>query len=303
MASYIICNLLFIILLSTDHYTIACNSGKDYGEFRNFVSVAQLKPSSGRDVSNLFNGEVASKSNSSATSSSSDGHKKSSGGFDDVVQRRKDAIPNNASIKTQIDKKLDKNLHSLLLPLSSTEHSKGNTSKDIQSTKSSRAAHDFQREWKKNCTSAKTTLAFLTRIREDNNTNDNREMILQPHVICRGYFSTDIDSEMVGDIIEALHLLLPSAGGTEDNTDMCSKAKSTMANSFSSQSNAIAFICRWLDALTSCGRFELSVSFLMPYEQVKLKEICNYVLEATSNEKESFLPQLDFMSRYRAVLK
>lgn len=303
MASYIICNLLFIILLSTDHYTIACNSGKDYGEFRNFVSVAQLKPSSGRDVSNLFNGEVASKSNSSATSSSLDGHIKSAGGFDDVVQRRKDAIPNNASIKTQIDKKLDKNLHSLLLPLSSTEHSKGNTSKDIQSTKSSRAAHDFQREWKKNCTSAKTTLAFLTRIREDNNTNDNREMILQPHVICRGYFSTDIDSEMVGDIIEALHLLLPSAGGTEDNTDMCSKAESTMANSFSSQSNAIAFICRWLDALTSCGRFELSVSFLMPYEQVKLKEICKFVLEASSNEKEPFLPQLDFMSRYKAVLK
>ena len=132
--------------------------GKDYSEFRHFVSVSQLKPTSGREVSNLFNG-AATGSISSSSRSKNEGDNTSTtiGGFDDIIQRRKEDAFSNASSTSKSIKNLDKNLQSLLLGNVATT-SKSNAGNN-QIAKTSRAAHDFLKEWKRPqsyCTSSES---------------------------------------------------------------------------------------------------------------------------------------------------
>ena len=278
-----------------------------------------MKPTSGREVSNLFNG-AATGSISSSSRSKNEGDNTSTtiGGFDDIIQRRKEDAFSNASSTSKSIKNLDKNLQSLLLGNVATT-SKSNAANN-QIAKTSRAAHDFLKEWKRHCTTAKDTLAFLT-MRDGSTNDDNTELLLQPDVICKEYFSTDIDSEILGDVVEALHLLvnmketvhLSSADSGDDDeyctlsninnagTDKSCIDASAMTDLFSSsQKDAISFVHNWLKALASCGRFELSVSFLMPDEQTKLKEICNF-LKTMNKETDDSIDEL--LLRYDTLLK
>ena len=249
-----------------------------------------MKPTSGRDVSNLF-GATGSISCSSRSKNEGDNAATTIGGFDDIIQRRKEDAFVNASSTSKSIKNLDMNLQSLLLGNVATT-SKSNAANN-QKVKTSRAAHDFLKEWKRHCTTAKDTLAFLT-MRDGSTNDDTAELLLQPDVICKEYFSTDIDSEILGDVVEALHLLvtmkeivdlpLAKSGDDDENCTSLNINNAVTDNSFidasammdicsSSQKEAISFVHNWLKALASCGRVELSVSFLMPDEQKKLKEI------------------------------
>ena len=278
-----------------------------------------MKPTSGREVSNLFNGAATGSISSSSRSKNEDDNTATTiGGFDDIIQRRKEDAFSNASSTSKSIKNLDKNLQSLLLGNVATT-SKSNAGNN-QIAKTSRAAHDFLKEWKRHCTTAKDTLAFLT-MRDGSTNDDNTELLLQPDVICKEYFSTDIDSEILGDVVEALHLLvnmketvhLSSADSGDDDeyctlsninnagTDKSCIDASAMTDLFSSsQKDAISFVHNWLKALASCGRFELSVSFLMPDEQTKLKEVCNS-LKTMNKETDDSIDEL--LLRYDTLLK
>lgn len=256
--------------------------------------MSELKATSNREVSNLFSG--TSGSIGSVNKSSNAITNDSIGGFDDIVQRRKD----NSSIA-----KLDDNLQSLLLGKKKTI--------TIDSTKDKRTAKTskdiFLKEWKRHCTSAHDTLIFLSRQRDKNadDTNDNNnKFILQPNEICKEYFSVDIDSEIIGDVVEALYLLVTMTNETTSlptNSDEGSSSCNALAMTglFSSQLDNISFIRNWLDALTSCGRFELSVSFLMPDEQTKLKKIVNFLKESNESSKDILL--IELLLQYDAILK
>lgn len=125
--------------------------------------------------------------------------------------------------------------------------------------KSSRAAHDFLREWKTHNSNAKDTLSFLTSM-----DNENR-FCLDPDAFCKDYFAADIDSEVLGDIIEALHLLI--------TLDDMSQTEQLLLD----EDAIFPFIHGWLKALKSCGRFELSVSFLTKDQQLKLTKVCAFL--------------------------
>ena len=152
-------------------------------------------------------------------------------------------------------------------------------------------------------------MIFLSRQRDKNadNTNDNNnKFILQPNEICKEYFSVDIDSEIIGDVVEALYLLVTMTNETTSlptNSDEGSSSCNALAMTglFSSQLDNISFIRNWLDALTSCGRFELSVSFLMPDEQTKLKKIVNFLKESNESNKDILL--IELLLQYDAILK
>ncbi|MFN9960601.1 MAG: hypothetical protein ACK55I_46560, partial [bacterium] len=73
--------------------------------------------------------------------------------------------------------------------------------------------------------------------------------IVDPKVVCKEYFSAEIDSDVMGDIVEALHLLVTMS--------VSEKAELLMETSVST------FIHNWLKPLQSCGRFELSLSFFI----------------------------------------
>lgn len=259
-------------------------------------------------------------SSSSRSKNEGDNTATTIGGFDDIIQRRKEDAFSNASSTSKSIKNLDKNLQSLLLGNVATT-SKSNAGNN-QIAKTSRAAHDFLKEWKRHCTTAKDTLEFLT-MRYGSTNDDNTELLLQPDVICKEYFSTDIDSEILGDVVEALHLLVnmkeivdlpPANSGDDDDDENCTSSNivnagtdkscidaSAMTDLFSSsQIDAISFVHNWLNALASCGRFELSVSFLMPDEQTKLKEICNF-LKTMNKETNDSIDEL--LLRYDTLLK
>ena len=98
--------------------------------------MSQLKPTSNREVSNLFSG--TSGSIGSVNKSSNAITNASIGGFDDIVQRRKD----NSSIA-----KLDDNLQSLLLGKKKTSTITIDSTKDKRSAKTSKDI--FLKEWKR----------------------------------------------------------------------------------------------------------------------------------------------------------
>lgn len=273
---------------------MVCTIGKDYDEFRSFVSASQLKPTSGREVSSLFNGTSGTVAGGYASIRKLQAGQGTVGGFDDIIQKRKDTSGPSASVA-----KLDANLQSISLENASTENSKGR----VGSTKpqSSRAAHDFSREWKLRCKTANDTLSFLARV-EDADGSFESNLILQPDSVCKDYFSSDIDSDIAGDIVEALHLLLciKKGGVDSDASNIPSVGdswpeSSGMPDLLSTESNIFAFTGSWLKALTTCGRFELCISFLSPDQREKLSAVCDYT---KANDESA-----EYLLRYESLLK
>eukprot|EP00956_Cyclotella_meneghiniana_P037450 scaffold138973_cov22-Cyclotella_meneghiniana.AAC.1 len=149
---------------------------------------------------------------------------------------------------------------------------------DILAKKSSREVHDFVREWEKQCKSPEATVAFLTRIRNSDTSDSGmqKRLVLSPKHTCNEYFSTGIDSEILGNIVEGLHLLLRSEQ-LSYNCEQC------LQNIEACKSNVLEFSASWLEALVECGRFGLSVSFLNSEQAKKLREVLEVI--KTSNEE------------------
>jgi hypothetical protein len=259
---------------------------------------------SGSDVSSLFNGANSSivRGSFGASGKIRGGHA-AIGGFDEIVQMRKDASNSYKSVAN-----VDKHLESLSLGCTQSDFAKGGTAM-VNTKKSSRSADDFLREWKRYCTSAKATLSFLTTI--DSSRPFEDRLKLQPDVICKEYFSADIDSDILGDIVEALHLLIdthvtPSvitntsgpASMDDDENDSCHVALGTAKKIEFSETSILLFTHNWLEAISSCGRFGLSISFLMPDQRLKLKELCSFLKK--SNEDNAAVDEL--LRRYYETL-
>ncbi|KAL3764109.1 hypothetical protein ACHAWU_003921 [Discostella pseudostelligera] len=236
----------------------AIHTSKDYNEFRNFVSVSQLKPTSGRDVSSLFNGASGSIPTSVRSRNIPNDGQASIGGFDGIIKNRNEVSMSN-TLKSNL--KLETNPRSAYC---------GAGAGVSNTVKSSRSVHDFIREWRIHCTTAKSTLSFITRMESE--VDNIHVFIVDPKVVCKEYFSAEIDSDVMGDIVEALHLLVTMS--------VSEKAELLMETSVST------FIHNWLKPLQSCGRFELSLSFLTQDQQAKMKEVCAFLTSSDRGDDE-----------------
>ncbi|EJK69271.1 hypothetical protein THAOC_09492 [Thalassiosira oceanica] len=200
---------------------------KDYDEFRNFVSVSQLKPTSRREVASLFAGTPTVGRNVKSNHAD-DGI----GGFEDSIQRRRNTTSDgDARVCLRVT---------------------GRTGRNNQPT--SRDRHDFLREWNRQCKSPADTLRFLTRTTTDDRITAECsgamcDLVLEPDRVCKDYFATDMDSEVLGHIIEALNLLRQSEQGNSVGLDLPPSL------------SAKDLIRSWTRALKGCGRFDLSLSF------------------------------------------
>ena len=136
--------------------------------------------------------------------------------------------------------------------------------------KSSRSAHDFLKKWRVHCTNEKATLSFLT-TRLDPNVES--PFVMDPEVTCKEYFSAEMDSDVMGDIVDALHLLVTTSalGSTE---------------LLMTEASVSPFVYSWLKAFSSCSRFELSVSFLTRDQLSRLKEVCAFLRNSGQGDHE-----------------
>ena len=272
-----------------------------------------MKPTAGRDLSSLFNG--ASGPHTGGSGNDGARNRKAGqgviGGFDDNIQRRKDCSVTATSPKLQSststrdhDKKIESNLQSILYGGVSAKKSTNKMNK--ATTKSSRGGYDFLREWRQQCKNPQSTLLFLTRMKSSSETLEEH-LVLNPEDTCKQFFSTDIDSAIVGDIIDAMHLLMIITNGSDEDllhqNSLLSASSldghSSLCNISSSEKNFRVFARKWLKALNSCGRFDLSISFLIPEQQMKLKDLCSYLSNARENEDGLD----DFLLRYENLLE
>ena len=232
----------------------ALHSSKDYDEFNNFVSVSQLNPVSNRDVSSLFNGSTGLQQTTFRNRTVHGASKVKSCGIgclDGYIDERKESgNTENAQMTAKME-------------------SKGSSS----SAKSSRDAHNFLAHWKQQCSSsASDALSFLVQMKET------------PETICKTCFATDIDSDVVGDIVSALHLLMSQASDESDHNDNDESVATLIADS----DWATTFISTWLKAMMACGRFNLARSFLASKQESKLNEIVEFVKEAMKPQVEQY---------------
>ena len=239
----------------------ALHASVDYDEFKNLVSASQLKPIGWRDVSSLFNGC----SGSHSTFRNRTVHGGGIGCLDGYIDEKK---KNENKMKEKMTTK--------------SQESKGISS----SAKSSRDAYNFLALWKQQCSSsAGAALSFLLQMEE------------KPETICEQYFSTDIDSDVVGDIVSALQLLMCLALDKNDHND--ESFSSQIADTSDEPDSTLKFISSWLKAMTTCGRFDLAISFMTATQESQLKEIVEFVKTSTDAENADD----DYLRRYNDLLK
>lgn len=225
----------------------AMHSSQDYDTFRSFLSVSQLRPISARDVSSLFNGSV---SGSSSSFRNRGVHGTAAGAAiqsDDYEEKKKEGGIVDNSQKFQYGK------------LTRT------------SKKSSREASNFLALWRSKSSSSSQALSFLVQIGH-------------PTMICKQYFSMDIDSDILGCIVNALHLLMcvvtNQTTENEHNDELENVTNGLMSAKLLDIKSATEFVSFWLEALPGCGRFTLSLSFLTSEHEVRLKEVIKFIKDS-----------------------
>jgi hypothetical protein len=247
----------------------ALQASQDYDDFKNFVSVSQLKPISGRDVSSLFNGSSGSiPSFRNRTFHGASVEQSGIGCLDGYIEKKKDEVVANDNKKKNVEMT-----------------TKCQDGKATRSTiKSSRDAYNFLARWKRECSSsARDALLFLAQMEE------------LPEQTCRYYFSTDIDSDVVGDVVCALHLLMRIAMDKNGHND--DFAAELVLTELLNEPNTTTFIKSWLKAMTGCERFDLALSFLTTEHKLQLKEIVDFVKDSVYTEDEDEV----YLHRYNIV--
>jgi len=243
----------------------ALHACQDYEEFQNFVSVSQLKPISKGDVSSLFNGSSGSRATfRNRTVHGAAEVQSGIGCLDGYIDEKKKSA--NDDNKKNVEM----------------------TTKNIgSSAKSSRDAYNFLAQWRRKCSSSATeTLLFLAQMKE------------LPEMTCRQYFSTDIDSDVVGDVVCALHLLMCiSVDKSKTNDDLVSESITNLLET----PKSTQFISSWLKAMTGCGRFDLAISFLTSKQVLQLKEIVEFVKNSVYAEDAG--EDDDYLCRYNDLFK
>jgi hypothetical protein len=277
----------------------AIHTSADYDEFQKFVSAAQLKPTTSRDVSSLFTGSMGSISRRSGNAACRDGnqvHQGILGGYGESIQRRKDAA-------IVLKKLNESNAMSTSGGFNVSSRHCGSSEESVNKNnslvhKSSRKAYDFLGEWKEQCKSPEQTLSFLTRIKAPGHTSDSNlrnEFAVPADGTCNEYFSAEIDSEILGDIVDGMHYLM------SQNDQVSSDCQQCLDNIKSAESNVMTFMNDWLRSLAGCGRFGLSVSFLTSEQTKKLKSLVEFA--GRSSVGESGISDMMFVKEYEKLLK
>ncbi|KAL7476629.1 hypothetical protein ACHAW6_002478 [Cyclotella cf. meneghiniana] len=282
----------------------AIHNSKDYDDFRNFVSAAQLKPTSGRDVSNLLAGAVGPLPRGSGNFSFRNKNDQAGpgiiGGYGGDIKRRIERAQSLAG-QHETSQKDTK---------SSDDDSLVFKSNNCLGKKSSREAYEFLREWKYHCKNPERTISFLTRIEPTNNIfsepKSKRVFVLPAEDTCKKYFSTDIDCEILGNIIEGLHLLSPMTILRSNDIfpdhhkeGVPPSLHPSIGNIESAGSHVVKFVDEWLRSLSRCGRFGLSLLFLSSDQITKLKDILTAVKRSLAEHDEN-VP--DYIEQYEKVL-
>ncbi len=233
----------------------AMHTSRDYDEFQSFLSVSQLQPISARDVSSLFNGSVSG----SSSSFRNRGVHGTAAGAAAVIQSGRGVNDNSGGI-------VDNSQKSQYGKLTRTS-----------SKKSSREATNFLAHWRSKSSSSLKALSFLVEIGGDVGGDD-------PTVICKQYFSTDIDSDILGCIVNALHLLMcivtNQTTENEHNDELENVTNELVSANLLDIKSATECMSRWLEALSGCGRFTLSLSFLTSEHEVRLKEVIKFIKDS-----------------------
>ncbi len=247
----------------------ALHASKDYTEFQDFVSVSQLKPISGNDVSSLFNGSSGSQSTfRNRTVHGVAEIQNGIGCLDGYIDEKKKSATGKSKKNVEMTAK---------------------TKNAGSSVKSSRDTYNFLAEWRRKCSSsANDTLEFLAQL-------GVKEV---PEVTCRQYFSTDIDSDVLGDIVGALHLSMRMAMDKSKSNDFIVAWPLGSSITLSQEQISTTFISSWLKAMTGCGRFELAVSFLTAKQELQLKEVVEFVKNSAAEKAGG-----DYLCRYNDLFK
>lgn len=252
----------------------AMHTSRDYDEFQSFLSVSQLQPISARDVSSLFNGGVSGSSSSfrnrgvhgTAAAAIQSGRGKND--YNGKKKGKEGSIVGNGQ-KSQYGK------------LTRTS-----------SKKSSREASNFLADWRSKSSSSSQALSFLVQIGLDD-----------PTMICKQYFSTDIDSDILGSIVNALHLLMcivtNQTTENEHNDELENVKNGLMSANLLDIKSATEFVSRWLEALPGCGRFTLSLSFLTSEHEVRLKEVIKFIKDSVDNINDA--GGKEYLSHYNVI--
>ena len=252
----------------------AMHTSRDYEEFQSFLSVSQLQPISARDVSSLFNGGVSGSSSSfrnrGVHGTVAAAVIQSGRGMNDYNEKKRDGgiVDNNQ--KSQCGK------------LTRTS-----------SKKSSREASNFLAHWRSKSSSSSQALSFLVQIGGDD-----------PTVICKQYFSTDIDCDVLGCIVNALHLLMcivtNQTTENEHNDELENVTNELVSANLLDIKSATEFMSRWLDALPGCGRFTLSISFLTSEHEVRLKEVIKFIKDSIHINEAGGID--DYLCHYNVIV-
>ena len=251
----------------------AMHTSRDYDEFQSFLSVSQLQPISARDVSSLFNGGVSGSSSSfrnrGVHGTVAAAVIQSGRGMNDYNEKKKDGGIVDNSQKSQYGK------------LTRTS-----------SKKSSREASSFLAHWRSKSSSSSLALSFLVQIGRD-----------EPIVICKQYFSTDIDCDVLGCIVNALHLLMcivtNQTTENEHNNELENVTNELVSANLLDIKSATEFMSRWLDALPGCGRFTLSLSFLTSEHEVRLKEVIKFIKDSIHINEAGGID--DYLCHYNVI--
>lgn len=270
----------------------AVHTSVDYDEFKNFVSAAELKPTTSRDVSSLFTGTTgfSFRGSNAACRGRDEGHG-DIGGYGESIQRRK---VSTVEIKKLHGSNAKSGIEALNIPIGCSGIS-SQASSSKTSNKSSREAYDFIREWKQQCKSPEQTISFLTRTKASSDVMTRKEFVYNAADVCNTYFSTDIDCEILGDIVDGLYLLMQSEQISP------SDQLSYLDNIESADSCVMEFIDNWLKSIAGCGRFGLSVSFLTSEQTKKLGEIVGSV--KTSHHEESHACDHPHIEQYEKLFR
>ena len=236
-----------------NHYFHHAPPGKDYDEFKNFVSVSQLAPISGSEMGQLF---VQRQHSSSGDSMKRSGPNKICKDFQSDLQN---IYEFESTSKMQS------------LSLESKRRNK-------QKGKMPRNAMEFEREWRQ-CWSSNSPVNALKYLLlpkggdlagiilgHDDDGRENvestlsvpKELRLSPERIAELH-KIEMDATTMEQIIESLHLFIelrvPSNEGDA------------------------SFLRRWMISLTKCGRFSLNVEFLETKHTNLILGIMEYIVQ------------------------
>ena len=214
---------------------------------------------------------------------------------------RDDTKRNEEEFKIQNSSKNTSILMEDILKLNQVRHSNEKKSKAKKSTKSStknqkriktnvpRNAMELEREWKQYCDSPLNTLRYISLSKDVGAMNITevwtksnfdistfqlpKDLRIEPESIPKSIFKIEINQTILDDIIQALELLLCHTSCKDDTTEE------------NNEIQILRFVNRWMEAMSQCGRFSLTVEFL----DEKQKQRISLVLKTVSSRVDYFL--------------